>query len=163
MTTTTRKPPKDTPETAALARITPLMEARAIQRFIYHRATKSKVSDSALASLARSWCLVQDCIRVMRGIPSPGQLRPDLDPQQMMKAMKRAKARNGVFDIAGAFEQPIEEAPSHSKALPQAKEQSAPAPDEIKKESLLTGQTVPTEQGGGGDGQDGAINEEPCP
>lgn len=37
--------------------------------------------------------MLQDTIRVMRGIPSPGQLRPDLDPVQMAKAWKRAKGR----------------------------------------------------------------------
>lgn len=96
MVTTIAKAPKDTPQTVGLAKITPLMEARALQRFIYNRASQPKVTDAALATLARSWALLQDCIRVMRGIPDPGSLRPDLDPVQLMKAAKRARSRQPI-------------------------------------------------------------------
>lgn len=48
------------------------------------------------ASLARSFVLVCDALRVARGIPSPGQLRPDLDPVQLEKARRRLLNRGAV-------------------------------------------------------------------
>lgn len=120
MTTTVCRPAKDTPETQDLPRITPLMEARAIQRLIYDRAARDKVTDVALASLARSWCLVQECIRVMRGIPSPGQLRPDLDPVQLSRALKRMKSRKPILDIGDGGSGPSE-TPAEASAEKPAK------------------------------------------
>ena len=46
-----------------------------------------------LPQLALAFTRLQDCIRVSRGIPDPGALRPDLDPVQMARMLKRAKKR----------------------------------------------------------------------
>lgn len=85
---------------------TPLKEARTLQRLMFAEASKPDCKPSVLALLARSWCLVQESIRIMRGIPSPGQLRPDLDHTQLMRQIKRARSR-----------QPIELLPQQSQAF----------------------------------------------
>jgi hypothetical protein len=60
-----------------------------------------KVTDAALAQLSRSWCLVCDALRELRGIPKAGQMRPDLDPVQAMKAMRRLRSRMPL-EVAGS-------------------------------------------------------------
>lgn len=59
---------------------TQLREARALQRLIFSDAQVIGIKPSDLASLARAWCDLQESIRKLRGIPLPGQLRPDLVP-----------------------------------------------------------------------------------
>jgi len=76
-----------------------------------------------LASLARAWSELEDRKRILRGIPLPGQLRPDLDPVQMMKALKRAKSRKSI-DLqpsAGAFAAPAddEDEPTSTPTTPE--------------------------------------------
>jgi len=92
------------------ARCTPLMEARHIQRLLFSRCCQEKVTDAALGLLARSWCLVADAIRELRGIPKAGQLRPDLDPVQMAKAVKRMRSRQPIdlAQMSQVFGEPLE-------------------------------------------------------
>jgi hypothetical protein len=75
---------------------TQLREARDLQRLIYVDCQRESIKPSDLAALARAWAVLQESIRVLRGIPSPGQLRPDLDPVQLKRAMKRARGRQPI-------------------------------------------------------------------
>ena len=120
---------------------TPLKEARALQRLMFDDANDPNCKPSVRALLARSWCLLQDTIRVMRGVPSPGQLRPDLDPVQMARMLKRAKARK----------------PIDLEQLTDGKFYDDPEPDKIapKKESLSNDGGVTGRPGGEGEKTDG--------
>ncbi len=115
--------------------------ARDILELMHADATDPKTKPLARASIARSFAILGDAIRVWRGIPSPGQYRPDLDPAQLSKAMKRARARLPIEMAAQSFEAPEEE-----------REET---PHEKKKESLLTTGTVTTEGEGEGRGENG--------
>lgn len=108
-------------------RFTPLMEARHLQRLIFTQSTGKKVTPVALSHLARAWCAVQDCIRVMKGIPSPGQLRPDLDPVQLSRALKRMKSRKPILDIGDGGSGPSE-TPAEVPAEKPAKVQASKTP-----------------------------------
>ena len=128
------------------SRCTPLMEARQIQRLLFSRCCQEKVTDAALGLLARSWCLVADAIRELRGIPKAGQLRPDLDPVQLAKALKRSRSRRPIdlAPIAAAFGEPleadsvIEESPANTPVTP-TKPAKTTKPDQ-------TAPTEPTEE-----------------
>jgi hypothetical protein len=102
--------------------LTPLREARALQRLMFCEALAEGQKPSIAALLARSWCLLQDSIRIMKGIPTPGQLRPDLDPMQLMKAVKRSRSRKPIeLASGGAFSGPTEdvsEQPAEKPAKP---------------------------------------------
>jgi hypothetical protein len=60
---------------------------------VVERASDSKTTPAALAALARAFCALQEQKRILRGIPLPGQLRPDLDPVQLARALRRQKDR----------------------------------------------------------------------
>jgi hypothetical protein len=77
-----------------------LTQALDLQYHCYKIALTPSLDAIKLASLVRSWVAVTDCVREIRGIPKAGQLRPDLDPAQAMKALKRIRERLPV-DIAG--------------------------------------------------------------
>lgn len=87
---------------------TPITEARMLQRLLFWRCCEEKVTDASLATLARSWCLVADTLRELKGVPKAGQFRPDLDPVQASKAMKRLRARMPI-EVAGRLESITEE------------------------------------------------------
>ncbi len=76
------------------------MEARYLQRLIFTVAQDKKTTAIALSSLARAWTCLQESIRTMRGIPLPGQLRPDLDPAMSAKRGKRGKRGKAMLEIA---------------------------------------------------------------
>lgn len=57
-------------------------------------APTTKPSD--LAALARAWATVQESVRVIRGVPLPGQYRPDLDTKQLERAILRARKRSAI-------------------------------------------------------------------
>ncbi len=69
-----------------------VQEAIAIKQLLMKDMADPKTTPVARAALARAWSTVQESIRVMRGIPLPGQLRPDLDPAMNAKRGKRGKA-----------------------------------------------------------------------
>ena len=78
----------------------PRAQAVALQQLILDRAANKECTDSALASLARSWCLVQEAKRIIDGKPLPGQLRPELDPTQFAKLAKRHRANSHLlYDV----------------------------------------------------------------
>jgi hypothetical protein len=76
----------------------------------------------------------------MRGIPSPGQLRPDLDPVQLSRALKRMKSRKPILDIGAGAGGPSEE-PAETPATPIEK----PAKVEAKAEPPTTAKPLPHE------------------
>lgn len=86
---------------------TQLQEARRIQRLIFQRCQNPKTDDAALASLARSFCLVQDTIREIRGIPCAGQYRPEISEKRARNVIEMA---NGAATFA---ESPPAKAPTH--------------------------------------------------
>ena len=99
---------------------TPLVENRHLQRLIFVEACKKTTKPIALSALARAWCILEQTSRQMRGIPSPGQLRPDLDPVQLKRAMKRARGRqpieianelNASAAMLGDDDEPVSETP----------------------------------------------------
>ena len=60
---------------------------------------ETKASD--VAALIRAWDVLEERKRILRGVPLPGQLRPDLDPVQLARTVKRMKQRR-VIDVPGA-------------------------------------------------------------
>jgi hypothetical protein len=72
-----------------------------LQDQIIARVENDDVPPMAFASLARAWVELEDRKRILRGVPLPGQLRPDLDPLQLMKAVKRSRARKPI-ELAGS-------------------------------------------------------------
>ena len=80
---------------------TQLREARQLQRLIFRDASAPEIKPSDLACLARAWCDLQESIRKLRGIPLPGQLRPDLVPG------KRGK-REQILDVGSSFAEAAE-------------------------------------------------------
>lgn len=67
-----------------------------IQTLLLERMMDPETEDGDVASLARSYCLVEERKRILRGVPLPGQLRPDLDPLQLAKAIKRSRSRKPI-------------------------------------------------------------------
>jgi len=81
-----------------------------IRDWAYALLEKTKDDPNAYAMLARSYVVILDAIRILRGVPLPGSLRPDLDPQQLRRALRRAKLRvpdsASIVDIAMADKLP---------------------------------------------------------
>ena len=77
---------------------TQLREARHLQHIAYSRAQDPEIKPVELSALMRAWTDLQESIRKIRGIPLPGQLRPDLVPG------KRGK-REQILDVGSSFEE----------------------------------------------------------
>lgn len=90
-----------------------------------HKALNPNISAMSLAALVRAWDVLEERKRILRGKPLPGQLRPDLDPVQLAKAAKRAKARL-PHDIGSTIE--AEEAAHEGAEEPQDFEPSEEQP-----------------------------------
>jgi len=60
----------------------PQVQAIAIQDLLFLTLNSPDSSPSARASLARSWCMIQDTKRVQKGRPLPGHLRPEARPSK---------------------------------------------------------------------------------
>ena len=106
-----------------------------------------KVNSLELAGLVRSFVALVDCIQRLRGIPTPGQYRPEQTPQKLLAALKKANARQPIELLSGATfhdEPSDEETPSET-----AKDETE------KKESLLQPGEGDRQTGGGGDKNDG--------
>lgn len=71
-------------------------QAVALQDAIFQKAQNPKETAVGLSSLARAWSELEDRKRILRGVPLPGQLRPDLDPAQALKMLKRLRSRQPV-------------------------------------------------------------------
>jgi hypothetical protein len=57
------------------------------------KAKDPKVSVKTLGFLVLSFVRLAQIIQQLRGVPTPGQLRPDLDPQQLARAVHRFQKR----------------------------------------------------------------------
>lgn len=118
-------------------------DAAEVEQLIMKRARNPKVETSDLASLVRAFVSLVQVIQELRGVPRPGQLRPDLDPVQMSRAIKRLRDRL-PRDIAGTssvISEPEEE---------ETVTETVATVTEEKKESLLPEGTVTGGPGGGG-------------
>jgi hypothetical protein len=71
-----------------------IRQALAIQRLLCWTMWQPETSTADLSRLALAWSSVRESLRVLRGLPLPGQLRPDLDPLQLAKALKRQRDRS---------------------------------------------------------------------
>ena len=128
-----------------------------LQSLLERDANDPKVLAKDRSAIVRAWVDVQYLIQELRGIPKPGQLRPDLDPKQMLRMMKRANGRaSKMIDLTpnakGKFAELNEEqTPTPTKSATKTKTKTDPEPEpEEKKESLLPGQTVTTPPTGAG-------------
>ncbi len=74
----------------------PLAENRWLQRLVFSASCVKGLDPTKLSHLARAHCVLVETNLRLRGIPSPGQLRPDLDPVQLKRAMKRARGRQPI-------------------------------------------------------------------
>lgn len=115
---------------------------------------------TGFAGLVRSFVALVDCIQRLRGIPTPGQLRPDLDPVQIARMLKRAKSRQPI-DLAqignGASKFYDEPEPLQTKSLTADPKipLNKPPIKESKKESLSDEADRDRDGGGGGAKTDG--------
>jgi hypothetical protein len=119
----------------------PVTEARQLQRLVFQDCSDSKTNARDRAALARAWCVLQDCIRVMRGLPLPGQYRPEADPAKLMKQLKSAMKKSPIDASAiKTFNAPTEDEPTPTADQPPTEKPAKVEP--TKKESLLTDGTV---------------------
>lgn len=114
-------------------------DAAELEQLIMKAARQPKVRVVDLTALVRAFCQLAECIRVLRGLPLPGQLRPDLDPQQLSRAIKRMKQKLPL-DIGSSIEAPSEK-----------EETSDQGETSESKESLSHQGTVGTGPGAGAD------------
>ncbi len=85
-----------------------VQEAIAIKQLLLKDMADPKTTPLARAALARSWAVVQDSIRIMRGIPLPGHLQPGAE------SLKKAK-RGKLIELAAAPTETPDTAPSPAK------------------------------------------------
>jgi hypothetical protein len=102
--------------TARPARARGLTQLLDLQETCYFRAMQLKTDHEDFAALARAFCLLEERIRIRRGIPLPGQLRPDLPPMKGLKG-KRGKG-SPVLDLpaAQAFSEAVEKVKAEARA-----------------------------------------------
>ena len=98
--------------------LTPLTEARQMQRLLFADVRKQDTKPSDRALLARAWCSLQECIRVMRGLPLPGQYRPEHDAAKLAKQLKQAMRRQPIDIGSRTFNGPSEEPEPTIEATP---------------------------------------------
>jgi hypothetical protein len=105
-------------------RSTALTQALEIQELMFKDIVNPETKPSIRAGIARAWCDVEECKRVLRGKPLPGQLRPDLNPAALLKQLKRARKCDMLptIEIGPAFEvtEPVKERASERPIQPQA-------------------------------------------
>jgi hypothetical protein len=103
-------------------RIGAYKQAVGMQKLLIQDMLDPKTKPSVRAGIARAWDVLEERKRILRGNPLPGQFRPDLDPVQLAKALKRARSRK-PFDVAM-----IKDAPPNKKFF------ETPAEDEPAEE-----------------------------
>ena len=91
---------------AKLPRIKPgrrgaLAQLLELQQHVLGAAARRDTTPTGLAALVRAWCGLEETKRILRGKPLPGSLRPDLDNQQLARAIKRARVL-GIIDVVPA-------------------------------------------------------------
>lgn len=63
-----------------------------IQRVLKDRLDDKKAKNLEVASLARSWDLIEERLRILRGKPLPGQLQPGQDKPKRRAGLRRSIA-----------------------------------------------------------------------
>lgn len=126
-----------------LPNATEFVQINYLQRLILWRAGRKECTDIGLARLCAAYAVLGERKRVLRGIPLPGQLRPDLDPVQLAKALRRQGSRQ-ITDV-----QQVHRATFTDE--PEKKEEAKP------KESLQTQEGDHGTGGGDGMGTSGAL------
>ena len=116
-----------------------------LQRLILYEAGRKRCSGPALARLAIAWAHVEERKRILRGVPLPGQFRPDLDPVQLAKALQRQKSRQ-ILDMQPAHRATFTDEPEKKREEKGAGE---------AKESLQTEGGDHGTEGGKGSGNEG--------
>ena len=105
-----------------------VLQARELQELLMADAKNPETKPAVRAVLARSWCLVTESIRILRGIPAPGQLRPDLDPVNLARALKRHRSRGTVLELS----------PSMPAAEPEDRSLSEPTTEQTPTQPTKT-------------------------
>lgn len=101
-----------------------------------------KTKPSIRAGLCRAWDVLEERKRILRGCPLPGQLRPDLDPVQLSRALKRHRDRGSILmPKSMGLIGPIEAIPPTSAKVSE---------DETAK-GQTTSESLPQDQDGTGD------------
>jgi hypothetical protein len=121
-------------------------EARFMQGVMVRDIADKDTKPADRAALARAWCSLQEAIRVMRGLPLPGQLRPESDPVLLSKQLARALKKSPInVATIRTFNAPSEDPPEEESTPKTAGEKTEPE----KKESTFAAGGVPL--GGGGE------------
>ncbi len=128
------------------------------------RLLDPKTDSLVFASLVRSFVALVDCIQRLRGIPTPGQYRPELSPQKLIAALKKANARTPIeLMAAGTFhDEPGDEEAITNKELDSLGPEPPTMPPTSKdqktgKESLSPKPEGDRQTGGGGAKEDGGL------
>ena len=87
----------------------PLTEAVALQKLIMQFARSPDCKPLELAALARSWDVLENRKRVLRGIPEPGSLRPDGLPGKRAKRGQLIELAKGATFAEASETQPPKE------------------------------------------------------
>ncbi len=126
------------------------------------RIKDPKTNALELAGLVRAFVALLDCIQRLRGIPTPGQYRPELSPQKLIAALKKANARTPIELMAsGTFhDEPGDDEAITNKELDSLGPEPPTMPPTSKdqktgKESLLTKPEGDRQTGGGGANEEG--------
>jgi hypothetical protein len=153
------------PQFRKVYRIPLLRDAAETEQVIMEHIRDPKLEHGALAALVRSFCSLCQVIQELRGIPRPGQLRPDLDPQQLLRQIKRARTRLPLDVGSSPLEPQIFSTPDGEEKRKAKGKKRMPENDrkedgetpkegtdlEEKKESLLSKGTVGTPPKGEGE------------
>ncbi len=130
-------------------RVNMLSDARDLEQVTLQQCLNPKLDPLVLASLVRSFVALVDCIQRLRGIPTPGQYRPELSPQKLIAALKKANARTPIELMAsGTF---------HDEPGDDETANENPKVEPEEKESLLPKPEGDRQTGGGGTNEEGAV------
>ena len=110
---------------------TPRMEARHLQRLIFHVSCKKETTPIALSALARAWVALNDSLRIMSGVPLPGQFRPEAPPSGKRAVIEMMKSQ-ALSDAPRAAAPPQPADPGQPAAPDDSREaDDTPDPDAV--------------------------------
>lgn len=110
--------------------------AVAVQQLLLADIQNPKTTPTVRAVLVRAWDILEERKRILRGIPSPGQLRPDLDPVQLARAVKRHRKRQPILELRDAAGPcAVQVLPDDEPAEAQPTQQPAVSPELVTKKS----------------------------
>jgi hypothetical protein len=130
-TLATRKPGQFT-EHQPHARINYMRDIRILEQLVMAKAGNAKLNVLELAKLVHAFCEIMECVRVMRGVPLPGQFRPVATKAQLDTMLKRAR-KAALIDIDAIADERAEGSPLGEAEDPSPGEDTT---SEKSKESL---------------------------